>query len=306
MLTIIMVMCAIFLDFLLGGPRRYHPLAGFSRLVSYLEKRFYPPKGRRPRHFLFAGILGWCILVLPFVCLSWWLITLPFIAIPASIAGLSLALGGQSLTEHALTVQSALEAGNLRYARERVAAMVKQESRGLDEVGVCRAAIGSVLENGNAALFAAIFWFVMLGLPGVVLYRLTNLLADMWDDRDVHYVYFGRAVSRINHALNWVPARLTGLTYVLVGGDWRHTKALAVQAKQWQDRNAGWLIACGAGGLALKLGGPVINHGDEITRPWLGRGNTPTVKDIGRSIRFVQQGLWLWLGLLFLFGWLNA
>jgi len=306
MLTVIMVLCAIFLDFLLGEPGRYHPLAGFGRLVARLERRFYPPRGRSPRHYLIAGLLGWLFLVLPLVGLSIGLMHLPIVGVLLSIAGLYLALGGQSLAEHAQTVQSALESDNLRYARERVGMMVSRDTRELDEVGVCRAAIESVLENGNDAMFAAIFWFVLLGLPGVVLYRLANTLDAMWGYKNERYLYFGRVAARIDDVLNWVPARLTALTYVLVGRAWRHFMTWAAQARQWKGRNAGWVMACGAGGMGLKLGGAAVYHGHEEIRPWLGKGYAPGVEDIGKSIRFLQQGLWLWLGLLFLGGWLSA
>ena len=87
MLTVIMVLCAVFLDFLLGEPGRYHPLAGFGRLVTRLEKRFYPPEGRSPRHYLIAGLLGWLFLVLPFVALSIGLMYLPIAGILVATAG---------------------------------------------------------------------------------------------------------------------------------------------------------------------------------------------------------------------------
>ena len=67
MLTVVMVLCAVFLDFLLGEPHRYHPLAGFARLASKVEKRFYPPMGRHQNHYFVAGLLAWLILVLPFI-----------------------------------------------------------------------------------------------------------------------------------------------------------------------------------------------------------------------------------------------
>lgn len=306
MLTVIMVLCAVFIDFLLGEPHRYHPLAGFGRLATVVEKRFYPPKGRSPGHCLVAGLLGWLILVLPFVGLSIWIISVPVVGIVASVAGLYLALGGQSLAEHAQTVKSALEVGNLRYARDRVGMIVSRDTRELDETAVCRATIESVLENGNDAIFAAIFWFAVFGLPGVVLYRLSNTLDAMWGYKNARYLYFGRVSARIDDAMNWIPARLTALTYILVGRAWRDSKTWTAQAKQWKGRNAGWVMACGAGGMGLKLGGPAIYHGREEMRTWLGKGRVPGIEDIGHSIRFVQQGLWLWLGLLFLGGWLSA
>lgn len=306
MLTVVMVLCAVFLDFLLGEPHRYHPLAGFARLASKVEKRFYPPMGRHQNHYFVAGLLAWLILVLPFIGLSVWLIQIPVVGIVVSIVGLYLALGGQSLAEHAQTIKSALEVDNLRYARDRVGLIVRRDSRELDETGVCRATIESVLDNGNDAIFAVIFWFVLFGLPGVVLYRLSSALDGMWGYKNDRYLYFGRVAARIDDAMNWLPARLTALTYVLVGRAWRHSMTWAEQARQWKGRNAGWVMACGAGGMGLKLGGPAIYHGREITRPWLGDGRAPTSDDIGQSIRFIQQGLWLWLGLLFLGGWLTA
>ncbi|MFO7602794.1 MAG: cobalamin biosynthesis protein, partial [Gammaproteobacteria bacterium] len=112
--------------------------------------------------------------------------------------------------------------------------------------------------------------------------------------------------ARFDNVLNWVPARLSALTYVLVGWAWRHMGTWAAQARQWQGHNAGWVMACGAGGMRLKLGGPVVDHGRVEQRPWLGQGMAPTPGDIGRSVRFLQQGLWLWLGVLFLGGWLSA
>ena len=99
---------------------------------------------------------------------------------------------------------------------------------------------------------------------------------------------------------------LTALTYVLVGRAWGHFMTWAAQARQWKGRNAGWVMACGAGGMRLKLGGAAVYHGHEEIRPWLGKGYAPTSKDIGKSIRFLQQGMWLWLGVLFLGGWLSA
>lgn len=306
MLTVIMVLCAVFLDYLLGEPKRYHPLAGFGRLVTRLEKRFYPPRERSPTHFIVAGLLAWLVLVLPLVAIALWLAQLPLLGVTISIFGLYLALGGQSLAEHAQTVQAALEADNLRYARERVGMMVSRDTRELDETAVCRATIESVLENGNDAIFAAIFWFAVFGLPGVMLYRLANTLDAMWGYRNERYLYFGRVAARIDDILNWVPARLTALTYVLVGRAWRHFMTWAAQARQYKGRNAGWVMACGAGGMGLKLGGPASYHGQQLVRPWLGRGRAPVVADIGQSIRFLQQGLLLWLGLLFLGGWLSA
>lgn len=290
-------LAAVLLDRLLGEPRRLHPLVGFGRLATFLEKQLN-------RRSIPAGLLAWLLAVGPWVALAFWLRPLAPFAIDVVL--LYFALGAQSLCEHAEAVARPLAAGRLEEARQRVGWIVSRDTSTLDETGVAKAGVESVLENGNDAVFGALFWFALLGGPGALLFRLANTLDAMWGYRTERYNLFGRCAARIDDALNWLPARLTALTYALLGRTRNALTCWRAQAPTWDSPNAGPVMAAGAGSLGVELGGAAIYHGTTESRPPLGAGPAPQAADLGRAVALVRHGLWLWLAILFLIGFLNA
>ena len=292
---------AVLADRLFGEPRRFHPLVGFGRLASALELRL---NSRRNQGTIAAGLLAWALAVGPWVALAFWLRPLAPFAVDAVL--LWFALGAQSLGEHAEAVARPLREGRLEEARLRVGWMVSRDTATLEASGVAKAGVESVLENGNDAVFGALFWFALLGGPGALLFRLANTLDAMWGYRSERFNRFGRCAARLDDGLNWLPARLTALTYALLG---RTRSALAcwkTQARAWESPNAGPVMAAGAGGLGVQLGGVAIYQGREEMRPPLGLGRPPLTADLGRAVALVRHGLWLWLAALFLMGFLHA
>lgn len=285
--------CAVLLDLWLGEPRRYHPLAGFGRLANWLEARL----NRRRRAL---GVLALALAVLPLVLLAAALARLPQVGVVAEVLLLYLAIGATSLAQHGRAVAAALAGGDLALARQRVGWMVSRDTAVLDEEGVARAATESVLENGNDAVFGALFWFLLLGAPGAVLYRLVNTLDAMWGYRSERFESFGWAAARLDDLLNWPAARLTALSYALLGDGRRALRCWRWQGRRTASPNAGVVMAAGAGALGLQLGGPAVYHGVVETRPLLGEGQAPAASDIVRAIRLVQRSLWLWLGVIVL------
>jgi adenosylcobinamide-phosphate synthase len=160
---------------------------------------------------------------------------------------------------------------------------------------VARAAVESVLENGNDAVFGALFWYLVAGAPGAVFYRLANTLDAMWGYRDERYRDFGWAAARLDDLLNFLPARLTAATYAILGDTRAAWRAWRTQAPAWESPNAGPVMAAGAGSLGLVLGGPAFYRGAYRQRPWLGTGRAPHGGDIGRAVQLVRLGLGLWL-----------
>jgi adenosylcobinamide-phosphate synthase len=281
------------LDAWLGEPRRAHPLVGFGRMAQAIERSLH-------RDARLRGVLAWCLAVLPAVAITAGLAHLlamwsAWAAMAFSAVMLYLAIGHRSLGEHARGVEMPLRAGDLDLARAMVGRMVSRDTQVLDASQVAAAATESVLENGADAVFGALFWFAVLGAPGVVLYRLANTLDAMWGYRTPRHERFGWAAARIDDGLNYIPARLTALTYAVLGDTRRALGCWRRQAPLWDSPNAGPVMSAGAGAIGVQLGGPAPYHGCWEDRPLLGEGDAADADAIAAALRLVRRGVWLWL-----------
>nr|WP_288357613.1 adenosylcobinamide-phosphate synthase CbiB [uncultured Pseudomonas sp.] len=294
MSLILSAVAGVALDAALGEPKRWHPLVGFGKLANRLEQRFNPSGGGWRSH----GVSAWCLAVLPLTLLTVLLVQLPWIGWLVQVVALYAALGLRSLDQHAQPVAQALRLGDLPVARQRVGYMVSRRTEDLDATGVARAGTESVLENGSDAVFAALFWFLVAGAPGVVLYRLSNTLDAMWGYRNERFERFGWAAAKIDDLLNYVPARLVALTYAVLGRSALAMRCWQRQAPQWDSPNAGPVMAAGAGALGVSLGGAAVYHGELHQRPELGEGPPPRARDIERAMNLVWGGVLLWLLLM--------
>ncbi|MGE7991420.1 adenosylcobinamide-phosphate synthase CbiB [Pseudomonas sp. NPDC089554] len=298
----LLTVAGVALDALFGEPQRRHPLVAFGNFAKRLEQRF----NSAGRGWRSHGVTAWCLAVLPLTLLALILSWLPLVGWIVDVLALYCALGLRSLGEHVLPVADALRRGDLDEARRRVGYLVSRETRELDEPAVARAATESVLENGSDAVFAALFWFIVAGAPGVVLYRLSNTLDAMWGYRNERFERFGWAAARIDDVLNYIPARLVALTYAVLGKTRLALTCWRRQAPLWDSPNAGPVMAAGAGALGVELGGPAVYHGELHERATLGEGPVADADAIERGWGLVQRGVWLWLLLICLGVYLNA
>ena len=307
LLTALLCLGAVLLDRQWGEPRRWHPLVGFGKLARRVETGLYGPLELNAQIRRARGITAVIMLLIPFTVVAGLLTWIPMLGWSVALGALYLAIGARSLAEHAEAVAAALDADDLPLAQEKVAMIVSRDTGDLDEEQISRATVESVLENGCDALFGALFWFVLAGAPGVVLYRLANTLDAMWGYRTSRYLHFGWAAARLDDVLNWAPARLTALGYMAVGDHprvaWRCWRD---QAPSWKSPNAGSVMAAGAGALGLALGGLARYGGEWQSRPVLGEGLAPCTEDIGRAVQLVRRALWLWLGVIALGGLIFA
>lgn len=300
-MSALLAIAAVVLDWLPGEPRRWHPLVGFGRLAERLEGRLNGLDGGVTLRFW--GLIATALLIVPPVALAYGITHESGIGSVVDVWLLYFALGHRSLHDHARAVLIALERGDEAKARRCAGSMVSRDSAALDPVS---ATVESVLENGNDGVFGALFWFFVASGPGALLYRLANTLDAMWGYKNARFLRFGWAAARFDDLLNYLPARLTALTYAALacavarqsqspGG---FTYALAcwrTQAPRWDSPNAGPVMAAGAGALRVTLGGPTRYQDEWHERPVLGGGPPPNAYDIERALTLVRSGVYLWL-----------
>jgi adenosylcobinamide-phosphate synthase len=301
-LVTLAALAGVLLDRLFGEVPRWHPLVGFGRIATAIEHGM----NRVPAAVAWSrvvGLVAWAVAVLPFVLLAGWLVVIARDVSPWPVAALDaialyFAIGARSLHDHIAPIALALRDADLPRARALASRIVSRDLTQATDEPIARAAVESALENGSDAVFAPLFWLVVAGAPGVVLYRLANTLDAMWGYRNARFTGFGWAAARIDDVLNWMPARLTAISYALLGHTADALRCWRTQAPQWSSPNAGPVMAAGAGSLRVQLGGAARYEGVDEARPSLGTGEMAAAADIARALTLVSRTLLLWLGVL--------
>jgi len=293
MSTAIVILAALLLDRLLGEPRRFHPLAGFGKLAQLIESRVNRYQTSNFKLKLY-GVISVILLLVPLTIITGYLSSSYDTYLIFEILVLYFVIGARSLVEHAARVADALLSTHTDKARIFTSHLVSRDTNNMNETEMSRAAIESTLENGNDAIFAPLFWFIVGGVPAVIFYRLSNTLDAMWGYRNPRFRYFGWAAARLDDVLNYIPARLTALTYACLGHFQKALRCWRTQAAVCKSPNGGPVMSSGAGALALQLGGPTWYHGKLEECPLLGCGERPLAPDIMLATRLVQRGIWLW------------
>lgn len=288
----LLAIIAVALDGLLGEPRCYHPLVGFGNLAQKLERWLNPQTQQQHKKQYVRGALALGLLLLPTILIAHLLCQQTQTRLLANTLLLYFALGHKSLHEHAHAVLQALHRHDIPQAKLSASYMVSRDSSALDPVP---ATVESVLENGNDGVFAALFWFLIAGGAGALAFRLINTLDAMWGYKNARYIYFGWAAARLDDVANYIPARLTALTYALLGQTRLALHCWRTQAPLWDSPNAGPVMSAGAGALQIQLGGAACYQGAWHQRPILGAGNPPIVSDIDRALTLIRHGVYAWL-----------
>lgn len=218
----------------------------------------------------------------------------------------------RSLYEHVADVAEALDRGGLTAGRDAVRHIVGRDPMKLDAYGVARAAIESLAENFSDGVVAPVFWYLLLGLPGLFAYKTVNTLDSMIGHKTQHYRSFGWAPARFDDLANLVPARISGVLITgaaLFAEKGRPGRALAIMlrdARKHRSPNAGWPEAAMAGALGLALAGPRHYPEGPVVDPWVGDGTArAATSDIARALSLYKLAC-LTEGSLVLGAWLVA
>lgn len=296
MQAILLIVLAWWLDRLLGEPKRHHPLVYLGNWIQWIEARCYGNNR-------LAGVVAYGLIVLPLFGLACFITA----QLPSwlygffAVAGLYIAMAYRSLIEHVECIREPLLKQDLPKAREQLSFIVSRDTSEADVQQITQGAIESLLENGSDAIFAAWFWFIVAGLPGVILYRVANTLDAMWGYKNARYRQFGWAAARVDDILNFIPARISALAYCLSGDYNNGRRAWKLQGLNWKSPNAGPVMASGAASLGLQLGGEAVYDGHKQERPELGYGRVPQPEDINSAIKlFRKAAYWVLLQLALL------
>jgi len=298
---------AMMMDALLGWPdtlfaRFGHPVTWLGRLIELLDKGWnrasFTPATRRAAGMAAALIVIALTVEIASTIQSLLLSEWSRILVAGILAWPLVAV--RSLHDHVAAVRLALQFGDIGPAREAVAHIVGRDCAGLDEAGVARAAIECLAENTSDGVVAPLFWGALFGLPGIFGYKAINTLDSMIGHLTPRHEAFGFAAARIDDLANFIPARLTGLLFVVLARSPSVALSCMVRdAARHRSINAGWPEAAMAGALGVRLSGPRIYQGRVAEEPWLNEGaRDPRGEDIFSGLEIYRRTMLLLAGTL--------
>jgi len=292
------LLLALVLDATLGDPPWLyravpHPVALMGHAVEVMERR-WNDAARSWRVRMKRGAAVTLLLITGFgaigTLLEFGLTGLSMGWILEAVVASTL-IAGRGLYDHVRAVADALGLG-LNEGRAAVAHIVGRDPQVLDEAGVARAAVESTAENFSDGVVAPLFWFAVLGLGGLAAYKTLNTLDSMIGHRSARFEAFGKVAARLDDAANWIPARLSGLLFVLAASLLPGADAGRAWRTMWRDAprhrspNAGWPEAALAGALGFALAGPRSYAGQQLEDHWMGQGRKNLdADDIRRALR---------------------
>lgn len=303
---LIVLLCALLLDYFFAEPQKYHPLSGFANLAEGLEQKLndlhveHSSEQKRAK-----GLVAVLVCLLPAWWLSDFIITDNIFGLMFEIIIVYFALGLRNLKEQCNKIVETLRNEQEQQAQTNLAVLIKRDTEQMDAHSISRITTEYVLHKGNDDVLAALFWFIVAGAPGVVVYRLTRTLDGMWGGKDERFKDFGFVVAKLDALLNYVPARLTAFTYALMG-NWKNaTKCSSSQGAIWESSNSGVVMAAGAGALDVQLGGDVQYHEEYQERPELGCGTKADHESITQACQLVNRSTVLWISFVAIISLVN-
>ena len=260
-----MLVIAMLLDAALGEPkwlwdRVPHPAVMIGRAIGWAEARLNQGDARFAKGLALVvalvvgawaigcmlGVFGWVIEVLLAAVL----------------------LAQRSLVDHVKAVGDGLRV-SLGDGRRAVAKIVSRDTGAMDQSAVARSAIESAAENLSDGVIAPAFWFLLGGLPGVLIYKAVNTADSMIGYRTPRYEQFGKAAAQLDDVLNWVPARLTAALIAIVHWVMAEWAAIRSDAGLHRSPNAGWPEAAMARALGVAIAGPRAYDGEMRDFPFV-------------------------------------
>ena len=282
---------ALLLDTLVGDPRsKYHPVVLIGNCISFYEHLLYK-KNTIAKNQILLGISTVLLVLMTVMLIVTGLLFIggtihPIGYFIVSLLCLYIAISPRCLAEAGLEIANLLRKQDISEARRKVGWIVGRKTSELDESEITRATIETVAENTVDGIISPLFWFVLLGPWGAIGYRAINTMDSMLGYKNERYLYFGRFAARLDDVVNYIPARITCILFVidsfLCGKDWKHAIRIATRdAHKHPSPNGGYAEAPVAGALHIRLGGQNVYHDKVTFRAYMG---DPITSMVGKHI----------------------
>lgn len=258
------------MDRLLGDPVSLpHPVIWFGKMIAFWEKRL-----NRGACKLWKGGIMSVLLILFVYSVTWGIEQgLSLLGIPAvvgfDIICIFFCLAGTTLIKEVRMVFEAVDR-SLEEGRTQVARIVGRDTSELSAQEVRTAALETLAENLSDGVIAPLFWYLLLGVPGMMAYKMVNTLDSMIGYHNDRYLLFGRVAARIDDVANYIPARLTAFLMVLASGRLKLLSFVKRYGSEHASPNSGYPEAALAGILNCRFGGPHNYFGQLFVKPYIG------------------------------------
>lgn len=275
-----------------------HPVAILGGLTGWFDRRLNR-ENRSARTRLVRGLMVAFLMIALAIVIGWVLHDLArqfAYGWAIELIAVTLLIAQRSLFDHVRAVARALDREGLKGGRVAVAMIVGRDPDTLDTHGVSRAAIESLAESFADGVVAPVFWYLLFGLPGLLVYKTVNTMDSMIGYRTPRHDAFGKAAARFDDVLNYVPARIAAVLIVLAsafvprGRPRSSFRVMARDGGKHRSPNAGWAEAAMAGALGVALSGPRSYNGKTTDQPWVGGEFSA---QIGRAE--IRRGLYLYV-----------
>ena len=251
------------------------------------------------------GMVAWLLAVLPWVLVS---VAIHYFLLDISVAAawiwnvavLYLTMGFRQFSHAFSEIVEALRVGDVDRARVLLTEFRGESAAEYNGTEIAKVAIEEGLINSHRHVFGVIFWFLILpGPSGALLYRLAGILEQKWGSRSLQdYGDFGKFAQKIFHYIDWIPVRLTAMSFAIAGDFEDAVYCWRSQATTWMDPEQGVVLASGAGALGVRLGETLHHHGTVSFRPELGLGDEADVNTMTSAVGMIWRALVIWMIIL--------
>lgn len=292
------LLLVVFIERYLPWPDKYHPISFVKVLAMGMQAKVLSPTKNSIGQQKISGTLACIILLLPFCTVLAVFKYLSEYPVFFEALMLLIALRFQDIPKQTRRVSAALSKQQKMLARHALSQIVLRETEKMSPLGMVKANIESLLLRYSYQYCSVIFWYLLTGGVGALLYRLLYELSLCWNNKLARFRYFGLPIRNVVNILQWLPSKLASLSVVLAVNISQGSTAL-IQRISYQCNHLFVLNLCGAS-LGIELGGPAYYEQQKVRTRKCGGNRQIILADNTRALAAINRATWVWLTFYFM------